>query len=333
MKKVRYGILGFGHHAVKRLVPAFRDASTATLEGLWRRDAAKAASDASRFGVPHVFASAEELCASPHIDAVFIVSPDALHLEHVLLAAKHGKAVLCEKPLAMSEVQARAMLAATEDAGVLFGVAQNMRYNLAIDLMRRWIAEDGIGAPQLAHAQFCYETAKSPRVWINDATVALGGPIGDVGIHCMDALGYVLGDTVSAVSTLAHRDAHSGAVESHAAVSLQFASGALGVVTVTTRAAYRSLLEVVGSRGSITCEDAMTVDHPVFLVHREGGKVVMEQPVSNQDAFSRMLDGFAEALQGSAVPYRASGAEGVRNQRVLDAAYQSWREGRVVVTA
>lgn len=333
MEKVRYGILGFGHHAVKRLIPAFRGASAAKLEGMWRRDPAKAQDDALRFGIPRVFGSAEELCASPDIDAVFIVSPDALHLEHVLLAARHGKAVLCEKPLAMSEEQARAMLAATENAGVLFGVAQNMRYNLAIDLMRRWIAEDRIGAPQLAHAQFCYETAKSPRVWINDAAVALGGPLGDVGIHCIDALGYVLGDTVAAVSTIAHRDADSGEVESHAAVSLQFTSGAVGMVTVTSRAAYRSLMEVVGARGSITCEDAMNVDRPVFLVHREDGKVVMEQPVSNQDAFSRMLDGFAEALQGGSTPYRASGAEGVRNQRVLDAAYRSWRDGCVVKTA
>jgi predicted dehydrogenase len=329
MEKVRYGILGFGHHAAKRLVPAFRGASSATLEGLWRRDAAKAAADAARFGVPRVFASAEELCASPDIDAVFVASPDALHLEHVSLAAQHGKAVLCEKPLAMSEAQAQQMLAATESAGVLFGVAQNMRYNLAIDLIRRWVAEDRIGTPQLMHVQFCYETAKSPRAWINDASVALGGPIGDVGIHCIDAACYILGDTVSAVSTLAHRDADSGEVESHAVVSLQFSSGALGTVTVTTRAAYRSLVEIVGTRGSLTCEDAMTVDHPVLLVHRQGGKVVMEQPVSNQDAFSRMLDGFAEALLGGSAPYRAGGMEGVTNQRVLDAAYRSWSDGRL----
>jgi predicted dehydrogenase len=329
MEKVRYGILGFGHHAAKRLVPAFRAAEGAKLQGLWRRDAAKAASDAARFGVPLVFDSPEALCASPSIDAVFIVSPDALHLEHVLLAAKHGKAVLCEKPLAMSAAEAREMLAATEWAGVLFGVAQNMRYNLAIDLMRRWIAEDRIGAPQMAHALFCYQTAESPRVWINDATLALGGPIGDVGIHCIDALCYVLGDTVSSVATLAHRDAGSGEVESHAVVSLQFGSGAMGAVTLTARAAYRSLLEVVGSRGTLSCEDAMNVDRPVLLVHREGGKVVMEQPVSNHDAFTRMLDGFAEALRGGDTPYRAGAVEGLRNQQVLDAAYQAWRTGQI----
>ncbi len=330
---MRFGILGFGHHAAKRLMPAFRGASVAQLGGMWRRDAGKAAADAARFGVPRVFASPDELCASPEIDAVFVASPDALHREHVLLALRHGKPALCEKPLAMNAGEAQEMLAAAQEAGVLFGVAQNMRYNLAIDLMRRWIEEGRIGKPQLAHAQFCYETSKSPRAWINDPSLALGGPIGDVGIHCIDALCYVLGDSVSAVSTLAHRDADSGEVESHAVVSLRFSSGAVGAVTLTTRAAYRSLVEVVGERGSLSCEDAMTVEHPVFLVQREGGRVVLEQPVSNADAFSRMLDGFAEAAAGGSVPYRAPGSEGLVNQRVLDAAYRSWRTGQVEVLA
>jgi predicted dehydrogenase len=324
---MNFGVLGFGHHAVKRLVPAFRGAGVARLHGLWRRDAAKMAADAERFAIPLQFASAEELCASPHVEAVFVVSPDALHCEHVLLALKHGKPVLCEKPLAMDAGEAERMLAAAEKAGVLFGVAQNMRYNLAIDLMRRWIEEGRIGKPQLAHAQFCYDAARSPRTWINDPLLARGGPIGDVGIHCMDALFYVLGEAATSVSTLAHRDAASGEVESHAVVSLGMPSGALATVSTTTRAAYRTLVEVVGETGSLVCEDAMTVDHPVELVLRQGGKVVLEQPVSNSDAFSRMLDGFAQAAAGGSVPYRAPGVEGVRNQRILDAAYRSWETG------
>jgi predicted dehydrogenase len=327
---MNFGVLGFGHHAAKRLVPAFRGAGVARLQGLWRRDPVKAAADAQRFAIPQNFATAEALCSSPEIDAVFVVSPDALHSEHVLLALRHGKPVLCEKPLAMNAGEAEQMLAAAEKAGVLFGVAQNMRYNLAIDLMRRWIEEGKIGKPQLAHAQFCYEAGRSPRTWINDPLLARGGPIGDVGIHCMDALFYVLGESAISVSTLAHKDAASGAVESHALVSLELPSGAMASVSTTTRSAYRTLLEVVGEIGSLSCEDAMTIDHPVELVLRVGGKTVMEQPVSNHDAFSRMLDGFAEAAAGGPIPYRAPGREGVRNQRILDAAYASWESGQLV---
>ena len=95
----RFGILGFGHHAILRLVPSFAEAACIRLVGLWRRDPAKAQANAPRYSIPHIFATAEALCASPEIDAVFVTSPDALHLEHVLLAIKHGKPVLCEKPL------------------------------------------------------------------------------------------------------------------------------------------------------------------------------------------------------------------------------------------
>ncbi len=326
---VRYGILGFGHHAIKRLMPAFAGARHASAEGLWRRDPGKARENAQRFGIPHVFSSAEELCASADIDAVFVVSPDALHLEHVLLALAHGKPVLCEKPLAMNVSEAEQMLEAARSRQLALGVAQNMRYNASIERMRTWIAEGRIGAPVMAHAQFCYEAERSPRTWINDPTLACGGPIGDVGIHCMDALGYVLDTQVAAVSTLAHRDARSGEVESHAVVALDFTSGAMGVVTVSTRAAYRSVVEVTGERGVVTCEAALTVDHPVSLVLRQGAEVLAEESMSNADAFSRMLDSFALSLRGE-TEYLASAEQGVRNQRVLDAAYASWKTGRSV---
>lgn len=323
---MRFGILGFGHHAAKRLMPAFRMAETAKLAGLWRRDPAKGKADAEKFGIPHVFATAEELCSSPEIDGIFVVSPDALHCEHTLLALRHGKPVLCEKPLAMNVAEAEEMQAAAEKAGVLFGVAQNMRYNLAIDLMRRWIEEGKIGKPQLAHAQFCYQTDRSPRVWINDPALALGGVIGDVGIHCIDALNYVLGDEVKSLTALAHGDAESGAVESHAVLALDFRSGAMGTVTLTARASYRSYLEVVGEQGTLLCENAMTIEHPVSLIHRQGADVIVEQPVNQGDAFARMLDSFAAAANGGPT-FRATGAEGVRNQRTLDAAYRSVKSG------
>ncbi|HEX3438465.1 MAG TPA: Gfo/Idh/MocA family oxidoreductase, partial [Pseudacidobacterium sp.] len=268
----------------------------------------------------------EALCASPEIDAVFVVSPDALHLPHVLLAAEHGKPVLCEKPLAMNAAEAEKMLFATRAAGVLFGVAQNMRYNASVQLIREWIAEGRIGTPVLAHSQFCYEASRSPRVWIYDPALALGGPIGDVAIHCLDALRFVLATDVVSVGTLAHKDAQSGAVESHAVINLQFGNGAMGLVSVTTRAAYRSLLEVSGETGVIVCENGLTVDHPVDVVLYREGKVAAHQRVSNADAYSRMLDSFSAAIEERG-DYFASGEDGLHNQRALDAAYQSWRTG------
>jgi predicted dehydrogenase len=263
---------------------------------------------------------------------VFVASPDALHLHDVLLALEHGKPVLCEKPLAMNAAEVEAMLAAQAKAGVAFGVAQNMRYNASAELMRQWIldgsAGDGrIGKPVLAHAQFCYAADRSPRQWIYDPALALGGPIGDVAIHCIDALRFLLGGVaVTEVSTLAHTDAGSGAVESHAVVALDFASGAMGSVTVTTRGEYRSLIEVTGESGVLVCENGMTVDHDVEVVRYRKGEAVERVTVSNADAYTKMFDSFSAEVEGTGT-YLASGMDGLHNQRILDAAYASWRSG------
>jgi predicted dehydrogenase len=324
---IRYGILGFGHHAAKRLVPAFAGAQRSRLAGLWRRDASKAKANAAEFKIDHAFDTPEALCASPDVDAVFVASPDALHLPHVLLALEYGKPVLCEKPLAMNVAEVEEMLSAQSEAGVVFGVAQNMRYNASVQLIRQWIAEGKIGKPVLAHSQFCYAAERSPRAWIYDPTIALGGPIGDVAIHCIDALRFVLDTNVAEVSTLAHADAESGAVESYAVVALGFASGAMGSVTVTTRGEYRSLIEVTGEAGVIASEDGMTVDHAVEVVRYRKGQVAERVTVSNADAYSRMFDSFSSEVEGAAGSYLAPGADGLHNQRILDAAYSSWQTG------
>ena len=311
-------------------MPGFAGASDAEATGLWRRDLSKAQANARDYSIPHVFRTPEELCASPDVDVVFVVSPDSLHLEHVLLAAKHGKHVLCEKPLAMNAGEVEQMLAATGRAGVKFGVALNMRYNRSLARMREWVAEGRIGKPALVQSQFAYSGAGSPRKWIYDPTLALGGPIGDVGIHCLDALRYVLGDgastSVTAVSTLAHKDASSGAVESHAVVALDFASGVMGSMTLTTRASYRTLVEVTCENGVIVCENGLTVDFPVNVIMRSGSEILASETVSNADGYSLMLDGFSAWVEGRG-EYLAPGRDGLHNQRVLDAAYQSWRDG------
>ncbi len=211
--RVRFAILGFGHHAVRRLVPSFPMSERAELVGLWRRDAAAGARNAEEFGIRHSFRSREELCASPEVDAVFITSPDAMHRDDTLLALGHGKAVLCEKPLAMNAAEAAEMEAAAGRAGLLFGVAQNFRWNRSMEWIRERVDAGAIGEVQMAHAEFSYPAQTAPRKWITDPALATGGPIGDVGVHCLDALRFALRQDPVTVSTLARQDALSGAVE------------------------------------------------------------------------------------------------------------------------
>jgi predicted dehydrogenase len=323
---IRYGLLGFGHHCVKRLIPAFSEARASALTGLWRRDLQKASANAREFSIDHVFATPEELCTSPEIDVVFVTSPDALHLPHTLLALAHGKSVLCEKPLAMRAEEVEQMLVAAEASGQFLGVAQNFRYNTSLEVMRDWISEGRIGQPALAHAQFCYAAETSPRQWIYDSALACGGPIGDVAIHCIDALRYVLTSRVASVTTLARADGTSAPLEAYAAIGLDFSGSAVGSVTVSTRGAYRSHIEVTGETGAIVSENGLTVDQDVDVLLWRGGQIAERKTVSNADAYTRMLDSFSNWVRGHG-EYRATAVDGLHNQKVLDAAYVSWHTG------
>jgi predicted dehydrogenase len=325
MARTRFAILGFGHHARRRLVPAFAQSAEAELVGLWRRNAEAAAIDAKIHGLK-AFASAEELCASANVDAVFITSPDAMHLADVKLALGQKKAVLCEKPLAMNAGQATQMQTAAEATGLLFGVGQNFRFNRSVEYLREQIAAGRIGTPQLAHAQYSYPGTTAPRKWIADPSLACGGPIADVGVHCIDALRFILGAEVKTISVIASKDEASGEVEAMAAMQMQMSGGIFANVTATARAPYRTLLEVTGSEGVLIAENGLTVDRPVDVTLRRAGELVETHTVENGDGYVRMIDAFARAMRGEG-SFSPSGADGVINQKILDAAFRSWRSG------
>jgi predicted dehydrogenase len=323
---VRFAILGFGHHSVRRLLPAFLKCEDAALVGMWRRDQAAAADDCVEHKISHCFPTREALCASPEVDAVFVTSPDAMHKDDVLLALQHGKAVLCEKPLAMNTAEAEEMSEAAKAAGQLFCVAQNFRFNRSLEWMRDQIAAGRIGQPQIAQAQFEYPADRAPRKWIADPTIACGGPIGDVGVHCIDALRFVLGEEVVNVSTLARRDELSGSVEAVASLQLEMTGAIYANVTVSARAPYRTLMEIAGSDGVLIAENGLTVDRPVEIVLRRGGELIEMVTVDNGDGYARMLDDFARTFRGVGT-FPASGEDGIQNMRVLDAAFKSWQTG------
>src|SRR5271157_3359964 len=109
---IRFGIVGFGLHAVKRMMPGFQRASRCRVVALSRRDLRQAEVSARQYQIEHAFASTAELCASP----------DALHCADVFAAVQHRKPVLCEKPMAMNAGEARTMVEAARTAGVTLGV-------------------------------------------------------------------------------------------------------------------------------------------------------------------------------------------------------------------
>ena len=327
---VRFGIAGFGLHAVRRLMPGFTGSERCVVTALSRRDQEKAFDSASEFNIPDAFTSTADLCASGKVDAIFVASPDALHLPDVLTAIEYRIPVLCEKPLAMNGGEARQMVAAASEAGVLFGVAHIFRFEESVGRFREQIEQGDIGRPLFARAEFHYPGRRSPRVWLNDPVMACGGPIADVGVHCIDVLRFVLQDEIIQVTTSAIEDVHSAPFESAALLTLSFSRDLLATVAVSTRQEYRTVLEVVGEEGTLSAADALNVERPVTIELRRnnGVEVVEQEVVSNLRAYTQQVDAFAEAVEKGG-DFMIPGEEGLKNQLVLDALYRSRASGRV----
>ena len=192
---------------------------------------------------------------------------------------------------------------------------------------REQVAAGNIGKPVFARSEFSFRVDRShPRSWINDPAIAGGGPVADVGVHCIDALRFILQDEVLRVSAR-EIAGKPGDVEAGAALLLEFSRGTLATAMVSFRAEYRTPLELVGATGVLRADDALNVDRPIHLELRRGGAVVETNTVSNHLAYARQVDAFADAVEGKA-QFPIPGEEGWRNQQILDAAYRSMKSGQ-----
>jgi len=324
---INFGIAGFGLHGDRRLMPGFALAQKCKAIAVARRDREKSFATARQYGLAHAFASTEEMCRCPEVDAVFVTSPDVCHLADVLACIRAHKPVLVEKPMAMNPDECRQMVEAARKALVLLGVAHCFRFEESTAWLRKQVMDGGIGHVTFARAEFSYPGASHARAWLYDRAIAAGGPIADVGVHCVDALRYILLDNPVRVSAVGKRDANSGNVEAAAILTLEFSRGTLATVQVSTRAEYRCPIEVVGEEGFVRALDGLTVDHSVKLELWRDRQLVNEETVSNHLAYARQVDAFAAAIEGSA-SFPVSGEEGWQNQIVLDAAYRSLASGR-----
>jgi predicted dehydrogenase len=324
---VNFGIIGFGLHAVKRLMPGFALSKNCRVSALSRRDLAKAQESARQYNIPLAFDSVEQLCRSHEVDGVFVATPNASHLQDVLVAASWGKPILCEKPMANSADECRQMVEAARKARVLLGIAQVFRFDESTAWFRDQVSAGKIGQVVFARSEFSFSVDRThPRTWINDPVISGGGPVADVGVHCIDALRFILQDEVLAVSARGIAG-KTGEVEAGAALLLEFSRGTLATIPVSFRAEYRTPVELVGTTGVLRADDALNVDRPIHLQLRRGGAVIESETVSNHFAYARQVDAFAAAVEGNAA-YPIPGEEGWRNQEILDAAYRSLKSGR-----
>jgi 1,5-anhydro-D-fructose reductase (1,5-anhydro-D-mannitol-forming) len=231
--------------------------------------------------------------------------------------------------MGMNAAECRLMVEGARKANVLLGIAQVFRFEDSTARLRERVASGQIGKPVFARSEFSYIGRNHARTWLTDLSLAGGGPIADIGVHCIDALRYILDDEVTRVGARAISDADSGQVEAASVIWLEFARGTLGAVLVSIRAEYRTPLEIVGETGVLLADDALNVERPINISLKRGTSVVETETASNREAYARQVDSFADAIEGRGT-FPVPGEQGWQNQEILDAAYKSIRMGCAV---
>jgi len=254
MTTLRWGLIGAGDIARKRVAPALRDLPTCDLESVSRSRSDLAESFANEFGARKSFADWREQIADNEIEAVYIATPVYLHAQQTIAAAEAGKHVLCEKPMGLSTKECDGMIAAALANNVKLGLAYYRRFYPAVIRVKEIIDSGEIGKVSVAQInafEFFDPPDDDPRRWLLDKTKSGGGPMMDFGCHRVEVLINLFGP-IGRVEGMTSNSAFSREVEDTATALLHFEKGCSATVTVSHASIEpRDTLEIYGTKGSI----------------------------------------------------------------------------------
>jgi predicted dehydrogenase len=320
-RKVRWGLIGCGDIARKRVAPALRDPGNCDLVAVSRRQAELAESFASEFGAQRWYADWRELIADSDLDAVYIASPVDLHAEQTIAAAEAGKHVLCEKPMAINVDECERMIAACRAQRVKLGVAYYRRFYPVLRRIREIIASGEIGPPMIAQMnafEYFNPSPDHPRAWFVDPARSGGGPMMDFGCHRVEVLISLFG-AISQVQAFTDRLRFEREVEDTSAAFFKFARGARATLTVThTVFEAQDTLDIFGAAGSI---QVPALNQGVMkIITTNGERVETHRPHSN--IHQPLIDDFAQAILADREP-QVDGATGREVAQIVAAIYAS----------
>ena len=267
-----------------------------------------------------------------HPDAVVVTSENAYHRRDVEAAAAAGVNVLCEKPLATSLEDARAIVTACADAGVTLMTAFPMRFSPAMGRVAASVAANEIGTVRAVCAVNQGQIPTRHRAWFGDKELAGGGAITDHTVHVLDLLRWLLRSEPTEVWATANRILHADrtAVETGAVVAVTFADGTIATIDCSwsrpdNYPTWGGMgMEIVGERGVLDV-DAFRQRFSVFDA-REGG---VGWTYWGTDADRAMLAGFLTAVRDGTEP-PVTGLDGLMAVAVVAAAYRSLELGEPV---
>jgi 1,5-anhydro-D-fructose reductase (1,5-anhydro-D-mannitol-forming) len=326
---IRWGLIGASTIARQFMIGAIRAQPDCEIAAVMSSSAERATAYAGENGIQLAVGDLDALLGSD-IDAVYISTTNELHLEQALAAIKAGKHVLCEKPLALTSADARAMVAAAGDAGIVLGTNHHLRNAGAHRAMRDAVAAGRIGKPIAArvfHSVFLPENLQGWRITRPEAG---GGVVLDITVHDADTLRFVLGDDPAEVSCFTQSAGMAGGgLEDGAMCVWRFKSGLIAQSHegFTTKFAGTGF-EVHGSEGSLIATNVMTQkpDGSVLLRTAQGEE---QLSFDREDLYVRSVRRFHAAIRGQGQP-SASGEDGIWSLACAEAALQSAASGKAV---
>jgi len=251
---MRWGLIGCGDIARKRVAAALRDTPRSELVAVTRAQASLAEAFAREFGARRWYADWQELLTDKEINAIYVATPVHLHVAQTIRAAEAGKHVLCEKPMAMNPAECERMIAASRANGVKLGIAYYRHFYPVIERIKSLLSDGEIGQPVLAQIN-AYEwfnpQSEEPRSWLTRVELAGGGPMFDFGCHRIEVLMNLFGPIQRTVAITANA-IFTREVEDTAAAVFKFARGMCGTLVVSHAASEpQDTLDIFGTRGSI----------------------------------------------------------------------------------
>ncbi|MFY9968550.1 MAG: Gfo/Idh/MocA family oxidoreductase [Roseiarcus sp.] len=326
MTNLRWGLVGASTIAAQHMIDAFR-ANDGEVVAVMSTNADRAAKFAHEHRIARATTSLDDLAQSNDVDAVYISTTNELHRDQVFAAAKAGKHVLCEKPLALTLGDARAMVAECHARGVILGTNHHLRNAATHRAMRDAIHAGRIGKPLFARVFHAVYLPTHLQSWRIEKPEAGGGVVMDITVHDADTLRFVLDDEPLAVSAMtSHGGMSREGLEDGVMGVLRFSNGLLAQFhdAFTTRYAATGF-EVHGELGSLIGRDCMTqAPKGDVLLRSAAGEEGLK--ISHENLYARSVRLFGDAIAGRGAP-SASGEDGVKSLSVAVATLEAARSG------
>jgi 1,5-anhydro-D-fructose reductase (1,5-anhydro-D-mannitol-forming) len=331
MSALGWGIIGIGDIVRSTMAPAMLAEEDCDLVAAVSRNQGRADRFAAEFGVPFAYTDYAEMLANPKVEAVFVATPNVFHPDQVIAAARAGKHVLCDKPLANDVSGARRAVDACNSARVKLGVNFHNRHLPWVRDLSRLIAGGEIGDVEMVQVQ----VSSGPRHWENwraEPRIAGLGTIHNVGVHGLDFLRVILDSDPVEVIAMFDRAPDTGQVETLALITMRFESGAMVHYNANERlrdplndiVIYGTAGRVIGRGFTRSRSDGE------LAVLTDRGETVT--PYLAPEAHRLSLAAFTRSVLHGEEP-NASGLDGLRSAQVCAAIDRSVRERRLVEVA